>query len=73
MQVDASAAVNDSVEFMPGLLSIIISSWVAEFYWKRKTDQEQIAKTREQLFYYFNHIAKTVLRQAKHLRGVQRG
>ena len=57
---DPASVINDGVDFVLGLLSMIISFWIAEIYWKNKTEREQTARTVDQLIYYLGHVAEVV-------------
>ena len=57
---DPASVINDGVDFVLGLLSMIISFWVAEIYWKNKTEREQTSRTVDQLTYYLGHVAEVV-------------
>ena len=69
---DPAAVINDGVDFVIGLLSMIISFWIAEIYWKNKTEREQTARTVDQLNYYLNHVAAIIAETAGALAGVAR-
>jgi len=61
IEFDPASAINDGIDFTLGLLSMIISFWIAEIYWKNKTEREQTARTVAQLNYYLNDVAAIVV------------
>ena len=65
-------AINDGLDFILGLLAMIISFWIAEIYWKNKTEREQTARTVDQLRYYLDHVAAIVVETSEALATIDR-
>jgi len=61
IEFDPASAIGDGIDFALGLLSMIVSFWVAEIYWKNKTEREQTTRTVDQLNYYLSHVAAIVV------------
>lgn len=67
LNFDAAEAINDGIRFIIGLLSMIISFWIAEIYWKRKIEGEQTKQAINQLDYYFSQISRITSETTKAL------
>ena len=70
---DPVSAINEGLDFIVGLLSMIISFWVAEIYWKNKTEREQAARVLDQLRYHLDYVVEIVAETRQDLSDVARG
>ena len=71
IEFDPASVINDGVDFLIGLLSMIISFWVAEIYWKNKTERERTARILDQLNYYLDQVARIVVESSEALAGIE--
>jgi uncharacterized membrane protein YccC len=67
IQFAPADAINDGIDFVLGLLAMIVSFWVAEVYWKRKTEEEQSGRALDQLNYYLSSAATIVMQTSQAL------
>ena len=67
-----ATAINDGLDFILGLLSMIISFWIAEIYWKNKTEREQTSRTVDQLRYYLDHVVAIIVETSEALARIDR-
>ena len=71
IEFDPASVINDGVDFLIGLLSMIISFWVAEIYWKNKTERERTARILDQLNYYLDQVARIIVESSEALAGIE--
>lgn len=54
----ASDFVNDGVDFVIGLVSMLVSFWVANVYWAFKVEEQQAGRMHSQLTYFAHNISR---------------
>jgi hypothetical protein len=57
---DAAKLINDTIAFMLGIVSMIISFWFSERYWRSRLEDEMTLRLRHQILYYLNLIARKI-------------
>lgn len=72
LEFDPASAINEGLDFLIGLLSMIISFWVAEIYWKNKVEREQTARVIGQLCYYLDQVSRIVVETGEALVRIER-